>query len=410
MALRLSVVAVGDELLRGDIADTNTPCIRRSARAWGAEVVQATAVGDSTARIADAVRLGLDGGADVVIVTGGLGPTRDDVTKSALCSLTSGTLRRHPDVLAHVERMMAERMRPMNDLTATQADLPDTCTPITNSCGTAPGMWFDLPGDRVVVCMPGVPFEMEAMLAGQVWPRLASRFGLSHTPPLAEMVVWGLSESAIAGMLDGADTGVGYYPGAGYVRLRLLPEAPLDEVRRRLDGYILYEGAATPAEALLDEMRRRRLTLATAESCTGGNIAHRLTLVPGSSDVFAGAVVSYSNRAKVAMLGVDPDAISSFGAVSGPVVQQMATGALRRLDADIALATSGIAGPGGAVPGKPVGTVWSCVALLLGGRCVAEPVLSHFPGPRSQVIERATTHAICSALRALQQHPEFTKA
>lgn len=407
--MKLSVIIIGDEILIGQVTDTNSGAIARMLGPKGWQMVNTTVIGDDARAIRQALDRALEC-SDLVITTGGLGPTKDDITKKTLAEYFGCGMRLDQSVLDNVRRVFDARGLQLNDSTASQALVPDACRVIQNELGTAPIMWFDAPGGKAVISMPGVPFETVGMLKRRVVGEICSRFHsdtlfLHHT-----LISRGLPESALSEMLEPYEASLpegmhlAYLPTPGYIRLRLDCSGPQSEaealqasfdayvlrLRAALGRYLLHDGDATPAEILLDRLRAKHLTLSTAESCTGGNIARCITSVAGSSDTFLGSVVSYANSVKAGVLGVNPADLDRHGAVSEPVVKQMALGACRAIGADCAVATSGIAGPGGAVPGKPVGTVWMAAATPSG--CVTK--LMHLPGDRQRVIDRATTEAI----------------
>lgn len=409
--MRLSVIAIGDELLLGSIVDTNTPFIASHADREGWQMVYSCHTGDSAGDIRRAIEYAFTL-SDVVITTGGLGPTKDDITKQVMCDIFGCRLVRDESVAANVDRIFRERGLKMNPLTASQAMVPDGCTVVPNAVGTAPIMWFER-ADKLLVAMPGVPRETRHVFVSEILPRLRARFPV----PRAAMIlhrfvnVEGISESDVNGLIDSMGPGsalnkvhVAYLPQGAYLRLRLDSDSEtllclgVGELRKLLGGKIAYEGDATPAEALIERLRAKGLTVASAESCTGGNIARMITSVAGCSDVYSGSVVAYSNGVKRRVLGVSADALRRYGAVSLPVVEQMARGVARATRTDCAMATSGIAGPGGAVPGKPVGTV--CIAVMTPGGGVHTGVY-HFNGGRADVIERASLKAVMLLLRAL---------
>lgn len=406
--MNLSVIVIGDEILLGQVTDTNSGAIARAFGPMGWQVRRVVAVPDDSAAISAAVNAALDE-SQLVITTGGLGPTKDDITKHTLMGIFGGTLRRDPDVTANIRRVFDLRGLEMNPLTADQALVPDSCRVIQNLYGTAPVMWFERDG-RVLVSMPGVPFETEGMLpevARQVRDRFAPDVELHHRVAMAS----GITESALAAHLaeyeDSLAPGIhlAYLPQPGLIRLRLdgigcSPECFDHAWRTLLDTakpYIIHIGDATPAAMLIEALRTRGLTMATAESCTGGNIAHAVTSVAGASDVFLGGIVSYANSVKSGLLRVSADDLAQHGAVSEAVVRQMALGACHATGADCAVATSGIAGPGGGTPDKPVGTVWMawCVRGQVETRCF------RFPGDRARVINRATSEALLTLFRAV---------
>lgn len=419
--MNIAMIVIGDELLIGQVTDTNSGFIARHIAPYGWQLVNVEVVADD----ADAIRKAMDRAfalAPVVLTTGGLGPTKDDITKGVMCQYFGGELVENPDVLENVKNIFKKRGLKLNDLTRSQAMVPSSCTVIQNRVGTAPIMWFNHThpngASQVLVSMPGVPFETAEMFTSEVFPRLRAFFPSDMDVEHRTMVVADISESDLATRLESFETQLpegfhlAYLPKPGIIRLRMDATGTDREwLRQQLDeqwalltkevgSNLLWDGDAEPAEILLRELDKRTLTVATAESCTGGNIAHQITLIPGSSSAMLGGVVSYANTVKTHVLGVDADTINSLGAVSIPVAEQMAKGARRITHADIAMATSGIAGPGGAVPGKPVGTV--CIAVDTPWGAVSGEY--HFPGNRSRVIDRATQTALILAIRELQKH------
>ncbi len=418
--MKLSIIAIGDELLIGQVTDTNTGSIARMLAPHGWQVTDAQVVADDATAIRRAIDRAFET-SKVVITTGGLGPTKDDITKATLRDIFGGEMRLDPETLENVKEVVAKRGLALNDLTAAQAIVPTSCAVIQNRVGTAPIMWFEDKEGRVLVAMPGVPFETLQMMEREVLPLLLKRFPDATPVEHATMVVTGMPESSFAALLEPLERRfpegmhLAYLPKPGYIRLRLdykpyKPYKPhesyepyeilqhwLEQIATRCgSNRVLAMRDASLAEIVQDHLIARGLTMATAESCTGGNIAHTLTLVPGSSAYFLGGVVSYSNDVKTSVLGVSPDAIAQHGAVSIEVVEQMVEGACRVAGADCAVATSGIAGPGGAVPGKPVGTVAIAAHTPTSGTVSA---MYHFPGTRDRVIDRATTEALLLLLR-----------
>lgn len=404
--MKLSIVIIGDEILLGRVLDTNSNLIAGRFSAAGWDVVSVRTVGDSADAITEAVRVSLSE-ADLVISTGGLGPTRDDRTKNVLIHFFGGTLVQSPEVAANVEAIFARRGLTMNSLTRTQAMVPSSCRVIQNTVGTAPVMWFEKDG-KVLVAMPGVPAETRAMLP-EVMDAAAARFHPVASVRRRELTATGISESALAERLapfeDALPAGynLAYLPSPGQVVLRL--EGPADdfdarveELRQSIGDNFAGYGKKLPAQLVLEALGARHLTFSTAESCTGGNIAHQITLCPGSSEVFAGGIVSYSNEVKMGVLGVSADTLAQHGAVSEATVVQMAEGARRVTGADYAVATSGIAGPGGGTPDKPVGTVWTAVATPSGTRAR----LLTLVGDRQAIIDRATATVLTDLLAAVQ--------
>lgn len=419
--MNIAVIVIGDELLIGQVTDTNSGFIARHIAPYGWQVVNVEVVADD----ADAIRNAMDRAfalAPVVLTTGGLGPTKDDITKGVMCRYFGGELVEDAEVLENVKTIFKKRGLKLNDLTRAQAMVPSSCTVIQNRVGTAPIMWFNHThpngANQVLVSMPGVPFETAEMFTSEVFPRLRAFFPSDLDVEHRIMVVADISESDLATRLatfeaqlpDGFH--LAYLPKPGIIRLRLdATGSDRTRIQKQLEeqwkllsedvgSNLLWDGDAEPAEILLSELDKRALTVATAESCTGGNIAHQITLIPGSSSAMLGGVVSYANTVKTHVLGVDADTINSLGAVSIPVAEQMAQGVRRITHADISMSTSGIAGPGGAVPGKPVGTV--CIAVDTPWGTVSGEY--HFPGNRKRVIDRATQTALILAIRQLQKH------
>lgn len=412
--MKLSVIIIGDEILLGQVCDTNSGAIARTFGPMGWTVERVVTVPDDASAIRGAVEEALSS-SDLVLTTGGLGPTKDDITKHTLAGIFGGTLRRDPEVTENIRRVFGIRGLQMNELTADQALVPDSCRVIQNRLGTAPIMWFERDGN-VLVSMPGVPFETEGAL-----PEVARLVKERFTPDLTLLhhtyIVAGITESALATRLAAFEASLpqglhlAYLPTPGLIRLRLdaagdaSVAGAFDSACRRLlaelGSLCIYDGDASPARMVLESLRSRGMTMATAESCTGGNIAHALTAVPGASDVFNGAIVSYANSVKENLLGVPADVLAARGAVSREVVELMAAGACRALGADCACATSGIAGPGGGSADKPVGTVW--MAWCVGGKVTSR--VARFPGDRARVIGRATAEALLGLLAILRDTP-----
>ncbi|WP_304877245.1 CinA family nicotinamide mononucleotide deamidase-related protein [Paramuribaculum intestinale] len=416
--MKTTIIVIGDELLIGQVTDTNSGMIARLMAPHGWEVEQVMTVADDREAIREAVGRALDS-TPVVLTTGGLGPTKDDITKAVLTDIFGGELREDPDVLANVREVVERRGLKLNDLTAAQAIVPTSCRVIQNRVGTAPLMWFERTDGHILVAMPGVPFETREMFSTAVMPMLLQRFPSPDHIEHRTLVLADISESALATRLAPWESALppyahlAYLPKPGVVRLRIDGrhtdagflkkeiDRLADELALLAAGNLMCRGDITPARCLLDMLVERHLTVGTAESCTGGNIAHTITAEPGSSAAMLGGVVSYSNDVKRRLLEVSEASLEAHGAVSIPVVKEMASGARKALGCDIALATSGIAGPGGAVPGKPVGTV--CIAVATPWGLWADTF--HFPGNRERVIDRATTTAIIRAIRELQSHP-----
>jgi nicotinamide-nucleotide amidase len=374
--MKAEIITIGTELLIGQVTDTNSAWMGRELNKAGYEVSRITTVGDVAGEIKTSIGDALSR-VSIVLVTGGLGPTKDDITKHTLCDLFSMQLRFDEKVYDDVVRFLKGRVSNINGLNRSQAMVPDGCTIIRNPVGTAPILWFDA-GEKVVVCMPGVPSEMEHAMVNEIIPRLGKQFQrgvIIHKTVMVAHLPESVLAEKIAGWEDSLDESLSlaYLPSPGIVKLRITGRGDDSElVSRRISDAIesLRSIVGSNIISYVDEPVQhiigRKLaslgkTVATAESCTGGYISHLITTIPGSSVYFKGGVVAYSNSVKADMLGVDPSAIERHGAVSLEVVEQMAHGVRKRLGADYGIATSGIAGPGGGSEEKPVGTV--CIAL-----------------------------------------------
>ena len=356
-------MTIGDELLYGQVVDTNSAFMGQELGKIGLRVRQISSVSDR----ADEIVAALDQArqrAQVVLITGGLGPTKDDLTKHVLARYFGAELVLHEPTLRHVEEIFRRFNRPMLDVNRQQALVPANCEVLHNAVGTAPGMWFADQG-TVFVSMPGVPFEMKRLMTDHVLPRLQAQFNI---PPIEHLVVMtaGLGESFLAQKIEDwenalpANFKLAYLPSFGAVRLRLTATADgqpdlrgrmlalLPALRARIGEYIFAETETTLEAAIGQLLLARGLTVGTAESCTGGLVAQRLTSVSGSSAYFRGGIVAYHNDIKQEELGVQPETLATHGAVSEATVREMAEGARRRLGVDVAVATSGIAGPTGA--------------------------------------------------------------
>jgi nicotinamide-nucleotide amidase len=398
----VEIVAVGTELLLGQLVDTNTPFIARNLADTGVDVYRTHAVGDNRARIAETIAGALDRGAGV-ITTGGLGPTVDDLTKEAVCDALGLECERHQPSVERMKAIFATFGRPMRENNLKQADLPRGCIVLENVNGTAPGFIVDARGRKFVACLPGVPHEMRAMLVERLLPQLRERFGAEAHIVTRVLRVTGLGESEIDHRIedlfragDNPKVAVLAHLGtcdvkimakAGTVALAEALIAPLEsDVRERLRGHVYGSGDETLAGAVLSALRDRRWTLATAESCTGGRVAAAIASVPGASESFAGGVVAYADAAKIAILGVDERTIADRGAVSEETAMAMASGARRRFGADVAVAATGVAGPSGGSEERPVGLVWLAIEWPGGIRATSFA----FPGDREAIQFRAT--------------------
>jgi nicotinamide-nucleotide amidase len=410
--MNLELVTIGTELLLGFTVDTNGAELARSASAVGARVVRRSSVGDDPDAIRAAVRDALTR-TGAVLTTGGLGPTSDDVTREVVAGLFRVPLEFDAQVWSDLVERFARLGRVPAPSNRSQAEVPRGATVLRNRWGTAPGLWLEGP-PGLVVMLPGVPGEMRNLMAHEVAPRLAAR---SDSSVIRSRTVrtTGIPESTLAERLgeivrEVAPLTLAYLPGFDGVDLRLdawsLPAAEADErlrtgaalLRQRAGDYAYGEDDDDLAALVLERARARGKTLGTAESCTGGLVGGRLTEIPGSSDVFMGGVVCYSNELKIALLGVDPGLIEADGAVSESVARAMALGALRALRVDLAVSVTGIAGPGGGSEAKPVGTVW--IGLAEGEAVEARRL--QIPGDRHNVRVRAAQAALAMLDRRLR--------
>ncbi len=403
----VEIVAVGTELLLGQLVDTNTPFIASELARAGIDVRATQSVGDNRERIAATVRTSL-ARSQGVVMTGGLGPTVDDLTREAVCdALDLGTELYEP-ALRQMEAVFARFGRPMRPNNRKQAELPAGSRPLDNPRGTAPGFIAFASDEKFVACMPGVPREMKPMLREQVVPFLRERFGAHETIVTRIIHTIGLGESEIDHRIADlfascenpkiavlahdfrADVKIMAKAATAAEADAMIAPLQTEIVRRLEDGVFGYD-ADTPASAILMLMRSQRRRLAIAESCTGGRIAAALTSVPGSSQSFVGAVVAYDNAVKISQLGVDANTLERNGAVSEEVAREMARGARARLGADVALATTGVAGPDGGTAEKPVGLV---LFALDDGTENSRVWNFRLEGDREAITQRATVIAL----------------
>lgn len=403
--IKVEIITIGDEILIGQIVDTNSAWMAVELNKAGFHIAQITSVHDDALHITETLDNALTR-ADVVLFTGGIGPTKDDITKQTLCKYFETKLVFSEDVHQNIEHLLRNRQRAMNELTASQAMVPENCTVIQNLVGTAPVTWFEKNG-KVIVSMPGVPNEMKNAMATEIIPRLQKKF---ETPAIVHknVLVKGYPESALALKIADWENSLpdylhlAYLPNYGLVKLRLSgssdDELALEfEINQFVDRLAQILGDAIvafedlPLEVLVGRaLLTKNLKLATAESCTGGNVARKITEVPGSSAYFNGSVVAYSNDVKQNVLMVGDETLEKFGAVNAYVVEEMANGVRRLLTADVSVAISGIAGPDGGTVDKPVGTVW--IAVSTADRTVSQ--MYRFGANRIQNIERTTQSAL----------------
>ncbi|MBR3774546.1 MAG: competence/damage-inducible protein A [Alistipes sp.] len=405
--MKATIITIGDEILIGQIVDTNSASISKHLNAAGITVEEKTSIGDEAEQIEQTLQRALHS-SQIVIITGGLGPTKDDITKHTLARIFHSSMHEDERVCNHVRTLLERRGINFNELNRGQAMVPDCCTVLFNAYGTAPGMWFETEQGGVVISLPGVPFEMEHLMEDEVMPRLKAHFSL-HANVHRTMITAGLPESMLAERIEKWEDALpkwmklAYLPSPNIVRLRLSAydredgtlareaiNAEFDKLYNIIPGHIVGFEGATMQSLVHEVMRERGLTLAVAESCTGGTIASLFTAMAGASAYFLGGVVAYANEVKRDVLGVNYDDIMTHGAVSETVARQMAEGVRRITGADYAIATTGIAGPTGGSEAKPVGTVWMAVATPT--HTVA--VMRNSGLDRGQIISRASAYAI----------------
>ena len=407
-----SIITIGDELLIGQTIDTNSAWIGQELNKIGVWLKRRVAVGD----VWDDIWNALDAESkesDIIIITGGLGPTADDITKPLLCKYFGGKLIVNEDVLKHVKYLFDKVYRrpgPMLERNLKQAEVPDVCTVLHNARGTAPGMWFEKDG-KIYVSLPGVPHEMKGLMINEVLPRIPKYFELPFIIHRTAFTM-GTGESMIAEKIKDFETGLpehirlAYLPGYGMVKLRLTArgddkekmEKELDEkffvLIELVNEWLVTDKDENLATVVTRILKEKNKTIGTAESCTGGYIAHLITSNPGSSVGYKGSIISYANDVKEKILGVSDKTLRTVGAVSEETVIQMVKGAIEKLNVDFAVATSGIMGPDGGTDEKPVGTVW----IAAGNKGKVQTAKLAFRFDRERNIEM-TSHTALNFLR-----------
>lgn len=378
--MKAEIITIGDEILIGQTVDTNSAWLGEQLHLIGVKLNRIVTVSDTAEAITESIDDSFNR-ADLILMTGGLGPTQDDVTKETLAEFFGTTLERNQEVLLAIDSYFSAKGLQMLESNRKQADLPKSAKILRNTRGTAMGMWFER-GGKVLISMPGVPYEMKGIMRDHGLEMLKDFFPtktiLHHT-----IQTQGIGESFLAEKINDWETALrndgislAYLPSPGLVKLRLSAYAEngnkqvvveklghyISELERRIPEYIFGREKDTVAKAIQDLFQARGLTLAAAESCTGGLVAHEITSIPGSSAHFLGSMVTYSNEAKTAILGVNEETLEQHGAVSEEVVREMAEGVRARLSSDFAISTSGVAGPDGGSEEKPVGTVWVSIA------------------------------------------------
>lgn len=416
------IITIGDEILIGQIVDTNSAWMATKLNEIGIKVKQITSVSDDAEHIIEALHQA-EKRAHIILITGGLGPTKDDITKVTLARYFNMGFRRDEAALENINQIFIRSNKPMIESNLRQADVPDGCAVIVNKNGTAPCMWFEkeslLTPDglkNIIVSMPGVPFEMMYLMEEQILPRLKEAFSLPHIIHKTILTA-NIGESFLAQEIEQiedtlpAHIKLAYLPKLGQVRLRLsgvgadkmVLEDELNvfssRIVNKISPYVIIEEDIALEQAVLNTMSARGLTLSTAESCTGGLIAHLITQHPGCSSVYKGGAVVYSNELKESILGVKHETLIAHGAVSEQTVKEMALGAVKQFKTDIGVAVTGIAGPDGGTPDKPVGTVW--IAAANKDRVVTR--LFKYGNKRTQNIERSAAAALTMILNLVKE-------
>jgi nicotinamide-nucleotide amidase len=387
--MRTEIINIGDELLIGQVINTNGSWMSEQLNLAGFPVFRITIIPDDPQHILEALKESGER-SDLILLTGGLGPTKDDLTKKTLCKYFRTRLIFNSDAFKTIEKFFNLRGFPVTEINRKQAEIPENCNAIPNSNGTAPGMWFEEESagtgkKHVFISMPGVPFEMKAMMTDEVIPRL-NKYFQPVTVLHQTIMTQGLGESFLSDLLEDWETQLpanlhlAYLPQPGIVRLRLTGQGDnVIKLQRQMDeeivkmkslikDYIFGEGNDTLEAIVGNLLKDKGLTLTTAESCTGGYIAHLITSIPGSSAYYKGSIIAYSNEIKKKVLGINEKVLQEFGAVSEEVVKQMAAGIRDQFGSDYSIAVSGVAGPDGGTKDKPVGLVWIAIAGPSGAR------------------------------------------
>ena len=382
------IITIGDEILYGQITDTNSQWISAELDKLGIRTKRKSSVSDKESEILEIIAEA-EKRSDIILITGGLGPTNDDITKKTLAKYFNSEMVLHETALKDITAFFAKRGRELSETNKGQAYLPTACTYIPNRSGTAPGMWFERNG-KIFMSMPGVPFEMKELMTSEVLPRLTSYF---ETPVIVHQLIKtiGIGESNLADLIKSWEAqlpehmGLAYLPSSGEVKLRLTATGDEKEFLKteiaveveKLKPFIaeyIFGFTDEPLEKILgDSLRAKKLTIATAESCTGGYLSHLFTSIAGSSDYFKGGIIAYDNEIKTNFLNVSDEVLRNFGAVSENTVREMAESVRKKMNASIGVAVSGIAGPGGGTEEKPVGTIW--IAFSDGQKTVSKKLL-----------------------------------
>ncbi|NOZ45631.1 MAG: competence/damage-inducible protein A [Chlorobi bacterium] len=403
--MQAEIITIGDEILIGQIVDSNSAWMAKKLNLIGVKIHQIISISDNSEHIINTLKNSLLN-SEIVFITGGLGPTNDDITKETLCKFFNTKLIFHQPSFEDIKKFVKSRNSVLNELNKKQAEIPENCMPIRNLNGTAPGMWFEQ-GNKIIISMPGVPYEMKAMMENIIIPELQKRYKLERIIHKTVLIP-GIPEAILAEKIEQWEKHLpeyiklAYLPSPGLIRLRLsiytkqteYSEKQIDDEIQKLNKILPNTIAGIDKEnlesSIANLMISNKLTLATAESCTGGKIAQLITSIPGCSNYFLGAVISYANTVKIESLGVNNKSIESSGAVSKQVVEEMAKGVRKKLGSTFSIATSGIAGPTGGTAEKPVGTTW--IAVSSSNRTISKKYI--FTGERNQIIEKASRTAL----------------
>lgn len=413
--MKIEIINIGDELLIGQVLNTNAHWMAARLDGVGFEVVRTTIIKDDKEEIRSNVERALKE-ADSVLITGGLGPTKDDITKHTLAEVFGTTLVESKEVLDNIRRIFDRRGFELSPTNRLQAMVPKDGTVINNPLGTAPGLCFERDG-KLVFSMPGVPFEMKSMMKDSIIPMLSKHYyqiSIQHKT----LIIQGIGESYLSDRIEDFEDSLpehfslAYLSSPNFIRLRLSGKGrdkdelseELNQLMEKLlpyvEDYLIGYDKEDIIEILIDLLNEEGKTIGIAESCTGGYLSHRFTRIKGASNYYKGGITAYSNQAKINVLGVDKDKIEAHGAVSKEVVEEMAINSLSLFDADYSIATTGIAGPGGESPGKPIGTVWIAVASKK-GELVVETFC--FSSSRDNFIERASNQGISMLIRMIRK-------
>jgi len=410
--MNVEIITIGDELLIGQVIDTNSAWMGKTLNEAGFDVSRITSIQDTKEAITQSLDEALSR-TNIVLLTGGLGPTKDDITKETIAEYFNSKLVFNETAYRNIESYLKGRVKGINKLNKSQAYVPENCQVINNPVGTAPIMWFN-ENNKVIVSMPGVPVEMKTAMSNAVIPRLKEMYTTGHIIHKT-IQIFNVPEAVLAEQLEEWEATIpdyislAYLPSPGKIRLRLsarsshkeLAQKDIIALTKKLYGIIgdhIFGEEDKPAHEMLGELlRSKQKSLAVAESCTGGNIGHLITSIPGSSAYFKGGVIAYENAVKEHVLGVSPETLNTHGAVSQQVVEQMALGVKKLMKSDFAIATSGIAGPDGGTEAKPVGTVWIAIAGDFG----IQSQCFNFGKIRLRNIERSSDTALIMLLKRI---------